>query len=97
MNNEKVIEVLKGARKLLKEKGWIQHTGSSDSGLCILGAMGHYCSSNQCYDVLDRAKEPLLELSGAEFLHLWNDEMCRTKEEVIDLLDRAIELEKQTK
>lgn len=40
MNNEKVIEVLKGARKLLLEKGWIQHTGMDDSGFCILGAMG---------------------------------------------------------
>lgn len=101
-----VAESLYGIREIIK-KGWCQGVSALDSDgnevhpysgfaveWCLSGAIECYLHSpSEALDVtyaLRSAGEIVLE-----DISLWNDDERRTKEEVIALIDKAIEIEEK--
>ena len=83
---------LKGAQDLIRTYGWLQgKTGSRDVGYCISGAlnvaMWKY-DRQVCEKVYSRVRR-LVKGEGSNGLASYNDAPRRTKQEVLDLLERA--------
>ena len=67
--------------------GWVQHRQQSGD---------RYCDAHRTIAALRelrRAHPPrsLMRLLPAHTITLWNDSLCRTQREVVDLFDRAID------
>jgi hypothetical protein len=95
-----ILTALIETRRLI-DAGWVQWIWEDDKrGYCLVGALKHTCSvseyvfSVEDYTVYRAAHDRLraqLPASARRFsLMGWNDELSRTKAEVLDLLDRAI-------
>jgi len=93
-------EIIREMRALLFERGWCRHglTNALDE-LCLLGAHNvatgmqaddEIAAYTQCF--ASGAISALVEAvgcSGPYMLFIWQDEIDRTFDEVIDLLDKA--------
>lgn len=99
--NSEAVEILKEARKLLIEKGWTQAAYARDINgyrvsprstdavcFCSIGAIQHVHGSWGVPErFLTRASE-----HAYWSVPVWNDKPGRTKEDVIALFDKAIEI-----
>lgn len=94
-----ITESLVKARELIVN-GWSQGADARDGAgqrinlysenavsFCTVGALHRTTFS---YPHLLDAQNFLKEIAGDKYLTVWNDHPARTKEEVIDLFDRAI-------
>ena len=87
------LEVARGKVAL----GWVQHRQQSGDRYCAYGAVltATRCDAHRtiaALRALRRAHPPrsLMRLLPAHTITLWNDSLCRTQREVVDLFDRAI-------
>lgn len=98
------LEILTDAKKLLTVDGyWIQNHGSDgQGGHCLTDAISYaavdtFEGDDAHYSALMYAMSKVFEIlrtvTNAFSLPGWNDMLGRTKEEVIDALDSAIQLE----
>lgn len=86
-NMDDRIKVLERAKLILNEYGWCQGTYGDDSvGYCIMGATSEACPRGIPWSSIVDTLQGLVTCR----LSAWNDAPGRTKEEVIDLLDSAI-------
>lgn len=86
-----VKEALIKARALIKDHGWVQNQpGSHRDGFCMIGALAEICPMRQP-DVFFEAVDALRDTTGYMHVTSFNDAEGRTKEEVIQAFDRAIE------
>ena len=79
--------VLSEAAELIRRHGWVQRkSGSIGEGFCLIGAVINVTrDKHQCF----LANEALIRASGTISIVTWNDTEGRTKEEVLELLERA--------
>ncbi len=95
------MEMLVATRKLLTEKGWTQGNFAVDAngrnvssysdkaaGYCLVGAMR---SLKEEHAELD-ARILIKKVIGNQMLSIFNDKYCKSVHDVLDVLDRAIEL-----
>ena len=91
------LEILKETRRLLEEEGWIQKSyHKSGEGYCLEGAWRSACrqtgasleQSVNSYQYLDDK----IFRDSHTFMTRWNDELGRTKEEVLAVVVEAISL-----
>jgi len=73
------LALMNGRRRI--ERGWCQGVLNRGDEVCAIGAMKDHI-----------ALEMLMEAHGKTGLIDWNDEPGRTKEDVLELYDRAIAL-----
>lgn len=94
-------EVLVGARNYLEEHGWVQATMTDGERVCVLGAIKAasgrvarpwHCGLFPHVQVLIQALTGKVGAVSSDPLTRWNDAPGRTKEEVLDLFDKAIAL-----
>lgn len=95
MNSElkSTVEYLREARDILIEEGWTQGAYVTPRGYCAVGACSHVSPARYASPITTSIIMPLWEALAAEgidYIFEWNDAPGRTKEEVIDLFDRAI-------
>jgi hypothetical protein len=96
-------QVLIAAKWILENKGWCQHHfGLTKNGknlsytqcrkdldrACLVGAIGVIDAESP---IRVRAEQAVLNLLPGISISHWNDELGRTKQQVLDLLDRVIE------
>jgi hypothetical protein len=92
------LDVLRGARDLINGSGWTQGDFYNCDGYCLDGALleanlqlhGTRLQDRVTFDTYYEARELLRGGCFGDVIG-WNDEPGRTKEEVVDLLDRVIE------
>lgn len=84
--------VIRAARALI-ERGWCQHrwTVDSEDRICLEAAVS-YAAHPFSIGTLVEVLRLLRRLAGRPDLSGWNDERERTREDVLDLLDRAARL-----
>lgn len=102
------VAVLEKTRSLLEERGWVQgRYGNFATGYCLLGALGA-AHNHVCPTGTDRRGEISLAAHSAvsaaikrTYKHpryvdtpVWNDARGRTMEQVMSMLDSAIEIAK---
>ena len=94
---DQVLRDLKVARDKVA-LGWVQHRQQSGDRYCAYGGIVSATCCNEHRTVaalreLRRAHPPrsLMRLLPAHTITLWNDSLCRTQREVVDLFDRAID------
>ena len=98
---EKSAEVCEDAKRVLKERGWIQQGFISDEGVCLLGALyiatGHTPRTDgfgsDGYSQLLRATETRVAAVTGEpsvGLGIWNDRAGRTADDIYKVLDAVI-------
>ena len=81
-----VSEVLEQAAELIRRHGWVQRKyGTTGEGYCIIGAIIAVPKHESGYPAIEALREEL----GGQSVMLWNDTEGRTKEEVLELLERA--------
>lgn len=90
------LEVLKGAKKLLETKGWVKGEYVNKDGYCLVGALS--TSISKVAKKLGKYPEHHWGMALEQFIQSpswasWNDHADRTKEEVLAVLDKAIEWE----
>lgn len=88
-------EVLVGGKAIIEEYGWVQgRFGDTTRGFCAYGAMDYAWVTREGPKVgkpeLYNAVRLFRETAGAPSVDRWNDEICRTKEEVLAMFDKAI-------
>ena len=84
------VEVLAGVKDLLRRDGWCQNTWGTGTARCIVAAVGQVAQiPPNVFPTLDR----LRRAAGVSCLASWNDASGRTLAEVLDLCDKAVELE----
>jgi tetrahydrodipicolinate N-succinyltransferase len=96
-----VVQVLKAARWMLENVGWNQHQNAvvqyvgDDEGcqevyksFCAFGAISHV--EKPGHRLTDAAIARLQSHIGGNSIVLWNDAKNRTKDQVLDLFDKAI-------
>ena len=95
-----VVATLEGARGLIMASGWTQgEPGDDETGWCAMGAV---CEASdkvdgdpyfQAIDALTSALpgSPVDNTTNSRLLSQRNDDAERTKEEVLDLFNRALE------
>lgn len=85
---------LREAKALLLKEGWVQHAYSSAWGFCLAGALRYVAQDDaDCAQALEALVSENKFLKGLQPLNeiiFWNDDPRRTKEQVIDLIDRAL-------
>lgn len=88
-------KLLSDARDLIKEHGWVQNKfGSRSEGFCLVGALVKTNYRHKYRPGLEaEAASFLAEISGVGVL-TWNDEPGRSKEQVLELLETAMEATK---
>lgn len=90
-----IVEDLRRVREELLTHGWTQHTFTDKQGRrCLLGAIGHCVPENRLTYVIPviwNAKE-----DQDVTLTVWNDRSGRTIDDVIALIDKAIEAQGST-
>jgi len=95
-------EILTKATELIQTYGWIQHSaGSKSKGYCSFGALHDAILSFYLYwDERDKAETSTLDLLNNQVKNVssdhtnivgYNDELNRTKEEVLTIFRRAID------
>lgn len=84
------------ARDLIKEHGWVRlKAGSFEEGFCLVGAVVRAAKpGNTVEGVGAEAYDLLRRLTDHEHPHEWNDTKGRTEDEVLDLLETAVEATK---
>ena len=91
------LQVLARAHRLIAVFGWVQGGyGDELTGYCVRGALdaAGYGMELATAESVRRSGALLCKLvaeMGFEDVTDWNDELGRTKQEVLDLLDRAVE------
>lgn len=87
-----VADVLAGARGVLDKYGWHQGPGGIgfDGSVCAVVAIGIAGRNQQ--RVVDQAKRLVCEVTGAHFVHVWNDAPTTSREDLMLGLKRAEEL-----
>lgn len=87
------LHILKKARQLLVEEGWIQGALSSPDGFCVLGALWE---SSSLRKPGSPAYAALLGMMSTKDLATYNDRPGRTKRQVLGKFSTAIrKLEKE--
>lgn len=104
--NAAALERLKEVRTFLTESKWIQGSyrkplPEGGEGYCLSGAIRYAPSSIACvpdfaFDVCPKCQndEVVRKSLGtiiSDQIHVWNDRAGRTKDEVLKLLDKAIQ------
>lgn len=89
-------EVLKQARQVIVDKGWCQgFAEESDGRVCMIGALDKIARMEET--IYEKARLALLfaipRVQAADSVSGWNDVKGRTKEEVLAVFDRAIQLQ----
>ena len=103
-HNITVLEVLVRARANVK-KGWCQESSAKDTyGFsvaywqpeacfwCIMGAIWKACGSIDAIHG-EKAEAVIRDILDEKYISQWNDKPGRTKQEVLDLFDKAISIE----
>lgn len=99
------VEILETARNAIRTYGWVQgYYGRKEEGFCLNGAL-RYAATGEAFtppgfgtrerDSYKEAGAILWELikpSGKISMTHWNDAAFRTKTEVLDILERAIDI-----
>lgn len=93
-------EVLSAAHQLLLEKGWTRYASARNAAqepvpavdptavsFCIIGAITAVAPNPVARDA---AHKLLRRRLGNQFVSAWNDDPSRTKEEVLELLEKGI-------
>ena len=80
-------------QNILLQYGWIQgNPGSTETGFCLIGAANYYFEAIE-HDAnqkrIDRVKDALESIVGTVWV--WNDKPGRTLDEVLILINQAIE------
>lgn len=101
--NKTPLQILESARRLII-KGWCRGAFSVTKNgrpvypwnkkaarWCVAGALSRL-DPTSTYEEPKAAEKYLIEAAGTKLLTEWNDKKGRTKKEVIQLYDRAIEL-----
>lgn len=106
MKAKTATEVLQAARWILENVGWCQGSYYKDKNGSVVGLSARYnpenvacaCALGSIYLVeaddphsIDNAITALAEASKLDSIADFNDDPVRTKEEVLNLFDRAIE------
>lgn len=91
-----VKDVLIDARKLLKA-GWCQGEFHIEIAgydhYCMIGAISKVTENDlECISLVKTAKAIVRTITGAVHISRWNDTPGRTHEEVLSVMDKAIEL-----
>jgi hypothetical protein len=100
--NDEVTELLEAGLAKVK-KGWCQHDWIKINGdVCALGAIGYRYDSLDSDIIRRTARDVLLTLiqekrPGYFQVGDWNDAKTRTKQDVIELYERAVEVLKNRK
>jgi hypothetical protein len=87
-------EDLRAIQNIIREHGWTQNElGDETIGYCILGAGYRHIIVNEHDGNPARITRILrvLDKTAGMDIDAWNDVPGRTQQEVLDLLDRAIE------
>lgn len=98
-----VVTVLTAARERLLEKGWIQGTGRSAEGYCMVGATHSVTAQlvdcglpwKEADELEVRANSALKVALGSVLVIAFNDAPGRTLNEVLAVFDDAILAEKE--
>ncbi len=86
-----VVARLQRARSLV-ERGWCQYQGDDGLGnVCASTALNRATNRNQSFST-DHARFALVSAIEWENIPAWNDHPGRTKAEVLEAFDRAIEI-----
>lgn len=85
-------QLLTGARNAILKHGWVQHkAGSLGEGFCLVGAIVAVSSKRSTvYGNGADVYRFLSKFTDGSPVH-WNDAPGRTREEVLELLETAIE------
>jgi hypothetical protein len=93
--NYRVKRVLKKARRLIEENGWVQGTFHNSQGYCLVGAVDEAASgfvlNDEAIQELDSNLNDISSPYPRSNIFYWNDKLGRKKREVVSLLDRTIE------
>lgn len=83
-------DVLIETKRVLQTHDWLQGraTNANHTAFCLLGAIEHVGAALYLRECATNIIRRMLPNSG---IAQWNDTYGRTKEEVIDLLNQAIE------
>lgn len=94
------------AKYHLEQRGWCQGTyeDRNDGSLCLEGALYEAAfeaeesdGSERSRTLFSRAKSLLIKaVDTRDYLTRWNDYTKRTEDEVLDALDKAVELARKT-
>ncbi len=87
---------LRIAREKIMKFGWVQrYSGNESRGFCLTGAINdakHDKAACVACAALSFISMKFVVLTGGYSMIMWNDAAGRTVEQVLDLLDRAIEM-----
>lgn len=90
----KIGKILIDSLALIQKKGWCQYAfHSADDSYCMVGAI---CEKATNYTDTMRALDLLKQVTGADDIPVWNDQLGRTHKEVYDAFRKAIELAGRT-
>ena len=94
-NHSELRKDLVCARDIIKEHGWIQRRlGSRNVGYCLVGALVKAVGTEKLATRLGGALDHLGRFTDGDTVPNWNDTEGRTREEVLELLETAIECTK---
>lgn len=93
------VDILIGTKDVLEKEGWVQGNFNTPKGYCIIGAFNKSFADldglpddYNTYSIATRyASDCCVEQYGYVSLIGWNDQDNRVKEDVLNLLDCAIE------
>lgn len=96
-------DVLVSAKNLINIEGWIQYEPHNPYGYCIVGALREVAGWEKCmrdenrYNAYVKASAAVSDAikSIAEkttAIPDWNDSSSRTKQEVLDMFDKAVQI-----
>ena len=97
----KTSEVIREARNVLFERGWIQGALERIDGVCLRGAVMTAVRGSYLYlmdtDVclVNAAEDIIGTQTGGWSIPTWNDMGSRTFDEVIEVLDKAEKIAEQ--
>ncbi len=102
--NDPIIQKLEDGKQVILDRGWCQFIRHDDcSRVCLLGAYAGWGTIENTKPTTRAALEALInEIPGCyqvgdhpwSRIAVWNNKYGRTKEQVLDLIDKAIETQR---
>lgn len=87
-----IVKVLTNAKAVLLTRGWCQNRAVNDKGnVCLAEALAIACEDSPDQEKLFvEVSEVMCQFMNKRYITDWNDQEGRTKENVLEALDKAI-------